>query len=438
MIHSLRARLFLGLTLMILATGGSAGYLTFRWGFDEAIEMQDSLLTQIGAVALNATFRNDMPLRGVDAEAQVVIEELGSVAHGTTDDRLLWSLPDGLHVASRGGQPWRVLLQTRPDGSRFAVGQPTSIRDEIARDAAYGTLLPLAALIPCLMLIIALVIAQSLRPMIKLAAHLDNRRADDLDRLPLGSTPSELHPFIASINRLLDRIQTMMDQQRRFVADAAHELRTPITALSLQAENLDQVDLPEQSRGRLAVLKEGARRTKHLLEQLLALARYDMNRSPEPLPVTSLDRCAKDVVADLLPEAANRGIDLGFQVIDSVSTKGELVMLAALIRNLIDNALRYTPTGGRIDVGVYREAEHAILQIEDTGPGILPRDLDRIFEPFFRGSRLAEDGTGLGLSIVKRVVDRLGGSVALENISGADSSGLRATVRLPAADDTIG
>lgn len=435
MIHSLRARLFVGLTLMIVATGGSAGYLTFRWGFDEAIEMQDSLLTQIGAVALNATFRNDLPLHGADAEAQVVIEELGSVAHGTTDDRRLWSLPDGFHIDSRGGQPWRMLLLTRPDGSRFAVGQPTSIRDEIAHDAAYGTLLPLAALIPCLMLIIALVIAHSLQPMITLAAHLDNRRADDLDRLPLGSTPSELRPFIASINRLLDRIQTMMDQQRRFVADAAHELRTPITALSLQAENLDQVDLPEEGRARLAILKEGARRTKHLLEQLLALARYDMQGSREPRPVAFLDRCAKDVVADTLPEAANRGIDLGFQVIDAVSTRCEPVMLAALIRNLIDNALRYTPPGGRIDVGIYREAEHAILQVEDTGPGILPGDLDHIFEPFFRGSRPAEVGTGLGLSIVKRIVDGLGGSVALENISDADSSGIRATVRLPASDE---
>ena len=113
-------------------------------------------------------------------------------------------------------------------------------------------------------------------------------------------------------------------------------------------------------------------------------------------------------------------------------------MLAALIRNLIQNALRYTPPGGRIDVGVYREAEQVILQIEDTGPGILPSDLDRIFEPFVRGSRPADDGTGLGLSIVKRIVDRLAGSVALENVSGAQSSGLRAIVRLPATNDIKG
>lgn len=435
MMQSLRARLFVGLTLMIVVTGGVAGYFIYDWAFDEAIEMQDSTLTQIGAVVLHASFRNDMPLRGVDAEARVMIEELGSVPRGTAEDRLLWRLNDGLHVAARGGEPWRVMLQTRPDGSRFIVRQPTTIRDEIARTAALGTLLPLAILIPCLMLIIALVVSQSLRPVVRLAAHLDARRADDLDRLPLDRTPSELHPFIASINRLIDRMEIMMDQQRHFVADAAHELRTPITALSLQAENLDQLDIPEQGRARIAVLKEGTRRTKHLLEQLLALARYDMSRSPEPLPVTSLDRCAKDVVADALPEAASTGVDLGFQIIEPVSTRGDKVMIATVIRNLVDNALRYTPAGGRIDVGVYREAEQAVLQIEDTGPGILPSDLERIFEPFFRGSRPAEDGTGLGLSIVRRIVDQLKGSVAIENVSGASSSGLRVTVRLPASND---
>lgn len=434
MTHSLRGRLFVGLMLMIVATGVGGGTFAFRWSFDEAIEMQDSILTQVGALALSTRFQTDMPVSSsVDAEARVVIEELGNSASGTPDARALWALPDGLHIASRGREPWRILLRTRPDGSRIAVGQPTAIRDEIARDSAVHTILPFAALIPCLMLVVAVVIGQSLQPMVRLAGHLDTRRADDLDRLPLEGTPSELHPFIASINRLLDRIQAMMDQQQRFVADAAHELRTPITALSLQAENLGQVDLPEEGRLRLAVLKDGTRRTKHLLDQLLALARYDATRPPD-IGDTALDRCAKDVVADMLPDAASRGIDLGFTVVESVSTRGEPIMIAAVIRNLIDNALRFTPREGRIDVGVCHRGKEAILQVEDTGPGIAPGDLDHIFEPFFRGSRPAGDGTGLGLSIVKRIVDRLGGSVALENVSGAGSSGLRATVRLPAVE----
>jgi two-component system, OmpR family, sensor kinase len=431
MTHSLRGRLFVGLTLVIIVMGGGAGFFTFRWAFDEAIEMQDSILMQIASIAVNTAIRNDVPLQGVDAEASVLIEELGSRPSGSSEDRDLWALKDGLHLAMRGSQPWRVLLRTRADGSRFAVGQPTSIRDEIARDTALRTLLPLAALIPCLMLVTALVIARSVRPVIRLAEKLDLRRADELNRLSLHGTPGELHPFIASINRLLDRIQAMMEQQRRFVAEAAHELRTPITALSIQAENLAQVEISEEGRGRLAALQEGTRRAKHLLDQLLALARYDMGQALEE-PITPFDQCARDVLADLLPEASHRGIDVGFEVLEELSVRGEPVMLSALIRNLLDNALRFTPRGGHVDLGVYGEGEQAIFQIEDTGPGIAPADLHRIFEPFFRGSQPAEEGTGLGLSIVKRIVTRLHGSVAIENILQNGHTGLRVTARLPA------
>jgi two-component system, OmpR family, sensor kinase len=431
--HSLRGRLLIGLTLMIVSTGLVAGAVGFQWAFDEAIEMQDSILTQIGALALNTRFQNDAPINsGVDAEAQVTIEELGDRPGGTSGARSLWGLQDGLHVVSRDQQPWRVLLRTRPDGSRFAIGQATAIRDEIARDSALHIVLPLAVLAPCLMLVIAIVVWQSLRPMVQLAAQLDARRSDDLSRLSQEGTPRELHPFIASINRLLERIRNLMDQQRRFVADAAHELRTPITAISLQAENLSQVELPPDSRDRLSALKNGARRTAHLLEQLLALARYDMESAPEA-PITSLDRCAKEVVSDCMYTAMDRGVDLGFAIIEPSLVRSEPAMLSSVIHNLIDNALRHTPQGGRVDVGIYREGAHVILQIEDTGPGIPASDLERVFEPFVRGSRPTEEGTGLGLSIVKRIVEQIEGSVTLENVP---KSGLRVTVSFPLVEET--
>jgi two-component system OmpR family sensor kinase len=428
MTHSLRGRLLIGLTLMIVLTGIGAGAVGFQWAFDEAIETQDSILTQIGALALSTRFQNDTPINsGVDAEARVIVEELGDRPSGAPEAGSLWVLQDGLHVVSRGRKPWRLLLRTRPDGSRFAVGQATEVRDEIARDSALHTILPFAALAPCLMLFIAIVVWQSLRPMTELAAQLDARRPDDLSKLPQEGTPRELHPFIASINRLLERIDTMMDQQRRFVADAAHELRTPVTAISLQAENLSQVELPPDSRDRLTALKNGARRTSHLLEQLLALARHDIDRSPE-FPPTPLDGCAKEVVSDLMAAAMDRGVDLGFEIIEPVLVRGEPATLASVVHNLIDNALRHTPQGGRVDIGIYRQGEQVILQIEDTGPGIAASDLERVFEPFVRGSRPAGEGTGLGLSIVKRIVERLKGAVTLENVA---SSGLRVTVSFP-------
>jgi two-component system, OmpR family, sensor kinase len=432
MTQSLRGRLLIGLALVIVLTGLGAGYVAFNWAFDEAIETQDQVLTQLGAFALNTRLRNDAPINaGVDAEARIFVQELGDRPVGTPDARSLWSYQDGLHVVSRDNMPWRILLRTRPDGSRFVIGQTTAIREEIARDSALHAILPFAAVAPLLMLVIAIVVWQSLRPLTELAGQLDARRSDDLGRLPLDGTPRELHPFIASINRLLERIHAMMEQQRRFVADAAHELRTPITAISLQAENLSQVELPPEGRNRLAALKSGARRTAHLLEQLLALARSDMAPMPEA-PVTSLDACAKEVVSDFMCTAMERGVDLGFEIIEPATVRAEPAMLSSVIRNLIDNALRHTPQGGRVDLGIYREGARVILQIEDTGPGIPPCDLERVFEPFVRGSRPTEEGTGLGLSIVKRIVERLKGSVSLENVA---TSGLRVIVSLPVAGE---
>jgi two-component system, OmpR family, sensor kinase len=227
------------LTAVIIVAAGLGGLFTFQWAFDEAIEMQDSVLTQIGTPLQHGAqpAPSETPLAGVKSNAEVVITELGTAPRGAADDRRLWGLQDGLRTDNLRGRPVRLLLATRPDGSRFVVAQQTAIRDEIAGDLAIRALVPIAALIPGLMLVTAFVISRSLRPVERLAARLNARQANDLHKLPIEDNLRELHPFIASINGLLDRIRLMVDQQSRFIADAAHELRTPVTALSLQAEN---------------------------------------------------------------------------------------------------------------------------------------------------------------------------------------------------------
>jgi two-component system, OmpR family, sensor kinase len=433
MIRSLRGRLFISLTAIVLLTGLMGGVFAYRWAFDEAIETQDSVLIQIAGLVQNGGFTGAQDLHGVDEDSEVWLMELGKAPQATAEERQLWRFPDGMRDATRKGRPVRVVLRTRSDGSRFAVAQRTGVRDEIASDMALRTVLPIAALIPCLMLVIAFVIARSLRPMVRLADELDVRRADDMAALPLRDLPSELNPFVSSINGLLRRMHQMMEQQRRFVADAAHELRTPLTALSLQAENLDQVELPQAARERLAVLRQGMHRSKHLLEQLLALARHDAATSDRVRwEVVELDRAARGVVADLLQEAISRGVDVGFERAESVPVRGEPVMLAAMIRNLIDNALRFTPEGGKIDVAVYRDGATGVLRIEDTGPGVSPDEIGRIFEPFFRGDPPEGEGVGLGLSIVKRIVDRLGGSIEAANVTEPGRTGLRIAAKFPA------
>ena len=433
MTKSLRARLFVGLTAVILLAGCLGGMFAYVWAYDEAIEMQDSILVQIASFAQGGGFRSGELVRGVDADSDITVLELGSAPRGPLGDRQLWGFQDGLHTSSRNGQPIRVLMRSRPDGSRFAVTQRTEIRNEIASDMAVRTLLPTAALVPCLMLVTAFVIARSLRPVVRLAGDLDARRADDLTALPLGHTPSELHPFIVSINGLLDRIKRMMERQQRFVADAAHELRTPITALSLQAENLELIDMPTEARGRLAAFRDGMRRSRYLVEQLLSLAKQDAV-TPADATIVALDGIAKEAVADLMPDAARSGVDLGFERLEPVATRGEPFMILTMIRNLIDNAVRVTPQGGRVDIRVHRKDDRAVVEIEDTGPGIPSCDIDRVFEPFFRGSRPTGEGTGLGLAIVKRIVERLNGAITLVNIRDRATTGVRATVDLPAAE----
>ena len=432
MISSLRGRLFVGFTAIIILTGAVGGSLAYKWAYSEAIEVQDSVLVQVGAFVLNASVRQSQPVNGIDRDSEVAVIELGNAPRGPAEERKLWALRDGLHNDAYQGQPVRALLGTRPDGSRFAVTQSTEIRSELAGNMALRTLLPIAALVPCLMLVTAIVITGSLRPMLRLARNLDVRRADDVSQLWVSGAPSELRPFLGSINGLLGRLQAMLDQQRRFIADAAHELRTPITALSLQAENLNPMEMTPAAGERLQALKSGMRRTKHLLEQLLALAHQDA-RTASADDTIHLDQVAKEVVADFFPEAATRNVDLGFAVAEAVAVKAEPQLLMSAIRNLVHNALKFTPDGGRVDLGVYRENDTAVFQIEDTGPGIPADDLERVFEPFYRGRQTTGEGSGLGLSIVKRIVDRSGGKIEIENIVGRDPSGLRVTLRLPTA-----
>lgn len=431
MITSLRARLFAALAAFILVAGLVAGVVTFRWAFEEAIELQDAVLLQVGALAAADRANDNLPpQQGVDAEARVVVQELPPSA-GTSETLL--PLPaevrDGMHTLDIGAEQWRILVRTRVDGSRVAVGQLTRYRNEIASGSALRAVVPFAVLIPCLMLLVGIVIRYSFGPVARLAAKLDASDADQLAALPVDGMPEELRPFIQSINRLLGRIAALLDQQRRFVADAAHELRSPLTALSVQAENLQHAELPPESRARLAALQAGIRRTAHLLEQLLALARYE-SVSASRAEVTAFDQVANRVLADMLPAAQSRGVDLGFERIESVTVRADATALAVVVRNLVDNALRHTPDAGRVDLYLYAERTNAIFRIEDTGPGIGEPDLARVFEPFYRG-RSQGEGSGLGLSIVRRIVQSLRGRVALENISAA--AGLRAVVTIPLA-----
>lgn len=444
---SLRARLFVGVTALAVAIGLVAGALAFRWAFHEAIEFQDATLEQVGALAVRDRLRGNATALtpAVEFEDQLVVEELpglgASPAEPAPRFALPSDLPDGLHVVPQASGDWRVLIRTRADGSRVAIAQPTATRDEVANDSALRSVLPLAVLLPCLMLLVGVVIRVSFAPVTRLARRLDTAAADiAIDRpigvlgdLPTDDLPGEILPFVVSINRLLAGTRAQMAQQQRFVADAAHELRTPITALSLQAQNLERAALEPDDARRLAALRAGIGRVARLLEQLLALARSEAAAAHARLP-RRLDQVVSDVVAECLPLAEPADIDLGFSRIEPAWVWVETAALHALVRNLVENALRHSPEGGRIDVAVTDAGGQAVLVIEDQGPGIPEAERAHVFKPFVRGDGARGEGSGLGLSIVQRIVEAHAGTIELDDAGGRAGSGLRVTVRLPAAD----
>jgi len=285
------------------------------------------------------------------------------------------------------------------------------------------------------MIMVAIVIRLTFRPLSALSAKADAQEVDRLERLPDSNLPGELEPFVASINRLLDRLDLVFAQQRRFIADAAHELRSPITALSLQVQNIDSTTLPRTQQARFDELRSGMLRIGRLLEQLLALARYDV-RPKASSAKAELDTVLKAQVAEFLPQAEAQGVDLGFEQLDPLLVRADAAALSVLVRNLLDNAIRHTPSGGRVDVSLRPQRGQAFLLIEDSGPGLRPEVLSRVFEPFYRGPDPIGEGNGLGLSIVQKIADRFDGTVTLDNIPNEEGcAGLRVAVSFPLASD---
>ena len=216
----------------------------------------------------------------------------------------------------------------------------------------------------------------------------------------MQSLPSELHPFVAAINALLARIASAMDNQRRFIADAAHELRSPMTALSLQAERASQASTTVEALERVAVLRTGLNRARQLLDQLLNLARAQMADKPMASPI-AVRSILTTVLEDLMPLAQDKDIDLGVTGDLSATVRCNEADLRTMVRNLVENAIRYTPPGGRVELTVNTGDESVSLHVDDSGPGIDPADRERVFDAFYRVVGSGEIGSGLGLSIVR-------------------------------------
>ncbi|MDR0225091.1 MAG: two-component sensor histidine kinase [Burkholderiaceae bacterium] len=335
------------------------------------------------------------------------------------------------------GTVYRVFsLQTR--SQVIQVAQDMRVRRELARDAAWRSLLPIALLAPVLALAVWWVVRQSLAPVQRVRRELAARRPTDLSAVPEHGLPDEVRPLVAELNALLQRVGQAFEAQQHFVADAAHELRSPLAALGLQLQTLRRA--PDASAREEAVqrLAQGIERATRLVEQLLSLARQEARDAQPAQAVVDLREVVAQALAETAVAAQHGGLDMGVseapEMQQAFSVAGDAQALQMLVRNLLDNAVKYVPAGGRVDVGWRVDAQGRALVVEDSGPGIAEGERAQVLRRFVRGPSAGQQagGSGLGLAIVQTIAERHGARLVLDRSPTLD--GLRVQVVWPLAN----
>jgi len=297
---------------------------------------------------------------------------------------------------------WRFLWLTAPDGKyRVVVGQEHEYRQEMALDVVRSQFTPWLVALPIMLLVLIVLLSRELRPLKKLSQTLRARTPDATDRLATQGVPIEVRPVVDALNQLFARTQAMMARERRFTSDAAHELRSPLTALKVQTEVAQlSLDDPQAQAKALTQLHAGIDRASRLVEQLLTLSRLDSLESLDDVEPLNMADLLQSVVMDSYHPAQQAGIEIRLNILDpQVTRTGQQLLLSLLVRNLLDNAVRYSPRGSRVEVTLNT---HSVI-VRDNGPGIAPDALTRIGERFYRPPGQDQTGSGLGLSIVKRI-----------------------------------
>jgi two-component system OmpR family sensor kinase len=310
------------------------------------------------------------------------------------------------------------------------IAQDMDAREARARAMAWRATWPLALMAPLLMLAVAWVIRRSLAPVQRMRRQVASRAADDLSPLETQGLPDEVRPLVQELNLLFDRVQRAFEAQKSFVADAAHELRSPLTALKLQAHALGRAGDEATRDAAVQRLNQGIDRAIALVEQMLVLARQEAQAGQgQPAQPVDLQALVRDGITAVLPQAQARGIDLGVLEGDPVVVPGHPDSLAVLLRNLLDNAIKYSPAQGQVDVGLHQQGSVASLVVEDSGPGIPEAERTRVLDRFYRVPDAPARGSGLGLAIVKTIADQHGATLLL----GASErlGGLRVELRFP-------
>ncbi|HEY2779289.1 MAG TPA: ATP-binding protein [Steroidobacteraceae bacterium] len=430
--RSIRARLLIALIIMVALISLLAAGVTYRRVLSETSTLFDYQLRQM-ALSLRSQIslapRIEVPPDQEDADFVVQIWDVFGARTYVSRPGLPMINQTVLGYAdlSLRGEPWRAYgLQTA--AGVIQIAQPVRVRENLARAAAARVVIPLILLLPIMVGAVAWIVSRGLQPLRFVTTEVQRRDVRSLAPLGIHNLPQEIEPLVGELNRLLDRLQRAFLTQRAFISDAAHELRSPLTALRLQLQLLDRA--PDETARLEARARLGAavERAIHLVEQLLALARSEPQEGAADFQLVDLSVAAAEGIQDTHDLAMSRNIDLGLDAIPDLRIRGDAEGLRMLTRNLVDNAVRYTPPNGTVQVRTRSTAKEAVLEISDNGPGIAPGDRERVFDRFYRRAASQETGTGLGLAIVKATAERHGAAVLLGEAPGG---GLHVTVSFP-------
>ncbi len=338
----------------------------------------------------------------------------GDNRHGFKIDS---SKKNGFHTIAAKRHLWRVLVvQNEVNEPRFAIVQKLSVSTEIATNSAVNTALPLLFLFLLVPILITLIVRHSFKPLNKLTQRISHTDSLTLGAASKEDIPVEVLPFVSAIDLLLEKNEAYNQRQRRFIADAAHELRTPITALSLDIENLQKARDVQTKEARQNALSTSVQRLQRLVNQLLDLARAQSVDQQISVQV-SLNELVKIQIAELYVLAEDKSIELLVKRNDSLRVLDSNNQLQHLIRNALSNAIKFTPEGGEIVVEIFKEHSQAVFSVADSGPGVSPEHLGQLHEPFYRPDELTTgNGAGLGLAICHEIAEKLKGRLLLENI----------------------
>lgn len=443
--HSLRKRLLWFVLVAILLAAVLQAVTAYRGALRQADAMFDDHLQQMarslrGGIPLGLPQAGAEDDPGYDLDVQIWGQD-GTQIFRSTRSALPPRAVLGFSDVEAHGNRYRVYTLQTPLQT-VQIAQDLSARTARARVLALRAVLPFAWLTPLLMLAVWWIIKRSLAPIERTRRVVASRAADDFSPLDGAGLPDEVRPLVDELNLLFGRVRQAFEAQKNFVADAAHELRSPLTALKLQAQTLRRLDAdPAAREAGIARLNQGIDRAIRGVEQLLLLAREEAGSDQGAGTAARVDlrQVVQLAVADVLPQARHKRIDLGLAgdpaaqpMLAMPEVSGQLEALRILLRNLLENAIKYTPPGGQVDVSLELRQGQPVLTVEDSGPGIAPENRPRVFDRFFRASDTAQEtGSGLGLAIVKAIADRHGATLALD--ASERLGGLKVEVRFAPA-----